>query len=79
MRMNTRLIRPKSLQDGLIYLRAERRISMDAFEFSFVKFNKYDPCPAFVWVNKSDGLCERCPRDEIFLPSFTAAQEIHVK
>lgn len=74
MQIITRLFRPESFQDGVIYLRAERCVSIDAIEFSFVKFKGYDPCPALVWVDKPDGQVERCPRDEIFLPAFTAGQ-----
>jgi len=60
------ITRPQSLEDGNTYLYQDRVAVGQRQEFSVVKFLDYDPCPAFVIVQKLDGSRLRCLREDLF-------------
>ncbi|MFC1923370.1 hypothetical protein ACFLY4_08775 [Chloroflexota bacterium] len=60
------LTRPHSLENGNTYLYQDRVVVGQHQEFSVVKFLDYDPCPAFVIVQKLDGSRLRCLREGLF-------------
>ena len=60
------LTRPFSLENGNTYLYQDRIAVGQRQEFSVVKFLDYDPCPAFVIVQKLDGSRLRCLRESLF-------------
>ena len=55
--------RPATFEDGQVYLRRPFRPGLPP---AYVRFVRYDPCPAFVWVCEEDGRRVRCPRDDLF-------------
>ena len=61
-----KLTRPHSLENGNAYLYQDRDGVGQYQNFSVVKFLDYDPCPAFVIVQKLDGSRLRCLREGLF-------------
>ncbi len=62
--------RPASLEFGGIYLR--RINNPNADQMHPVQFIAYSACPAIVIIQDGSG-CERCPRDELFIPGDSQA------
>jgi hypothetical protein len=62
----TKLMRPKSLNNGGLYLYWARDVGGIRSHASVVKFQNYDACPAFVIIKKSDGSRTRCLREDLF-------------
>jgi hypothetical protein len=60
------LTKPSTFMQGIPYLVHERNAGGQREDISVVKFINYDPCPAFVIVQKADGIRLRCLRDDIY-------------
>ena len=61
------LVRPWTLEFYERYIRIERPAIFTNPISNTVRFIAFDPCPAFVIVQNSEGIKFRCPREETYL------------
>lgn len=70
----SRLERPRTFEEGGMYVLLERGEKGRDQVLTPVRFSAYDPCPAFVIVRTEVGKKRRCLREEIFAEGF--AQQV---